>query len=63
MCFLRQYWTKDCKQIPKNKCKLGSSVECFTADFSRFWWLLGGWMGARNEIQAFQRISENFLIS
>ena len=49
--------------------KTGSSMECFTSDFLRFFtkkcqiWLLGGRLGTRHQIQAFQGFSGNFLIS
>ena len=43
--------------------KMGSSMECFTADFLRFLpknvtiWLLVGRLGTRHQIEAFQRFS------
>ena len=44
-------------------------MECFTADFLRVLlknvkiWLLGGRLGARYQIQAFQEFSWNLVIS
>ena len=49
--------------------KIGFPMECFTADFLRFFTkkrqnlALGWWLGTRHQIQVFQWFSRNFLIS
>ena len=40
--------------------KLSKIEKCFTVDFLHFLpkiWILGGWLGTRHQIQAFQRFS------
>ena len=40
--------------------KLSKIEKCYTVDFLHFLpkiWILGGWLGTRHQIQAFQRFS------
>ena len=60
--FVAQSLTKDCRQT-KKLSKIYFSVECFKADFSRYFstnvkiWLLGGGLCAGHHIQVFQGFS------
>ena len=58
--FLRQSWTKDCRQVTKLS-KKALFMECFTADFLYFSsiniCLLVDHLGTRHQIQAFQGFS------